>query len=41
VIAKTKAGSDPVAHGLTSGTSYEALVLVSGLGAHQQTVTPP
>ncbi len=41
VIAATKTGSDPVAHGLTSGTSYDALVLVSGLAAHQQTVTPP
>lgn len=40
VIAKTKAESDPVAHGLTSGTSYDALVLVSGLAAHEQKFTP-
>lgn len=42
VIPKTQKTSDPVAHGLTSGTGYNALVLVAGLAADVQTgITPP
>jgi hypothetical protein len=41
VIPKTTSTSNPVAHGLTSGTQYTALVLVTGLSGHLQTITPP
>lgn len=41
VIPETKTTSDPVAHGLTAGTTYDALVLVTGLAPHLQSgITP-
>jgi hypothetical protein len=41
ILAK-ETKSVPVAHGLTSGATYQALVLLAGLAAHLQTsVKPP
>ena len=40
LIPATKTKSVPVAHGLTAGTKYDALVLVTGLAAHLQTISP-
>jgi hypothetical protein len=41
VIPAAKTESDPVAHGLTVGTSYDALVLVAGMAAHLDSgITP-
>jgi hypothetical protein len=34
VIPETKSASDPVAHGLTAGITYDALVLVTGMAVH-------
>jgi hypothetical protein len=42
MIPAAKTRSDPVAHGLTSGASYDALVLVTGVAPHGQPgLTPP
>ncbi|MFI7124733.1 hypothetical protein ACIBQ1_03515 [Nonomuraea sp. NPDC050153] len=40
-IPKGGVQSEPVAHGLTKGDTYSALVLVAGLTAHQEEITVP